>query len=46
MAAGACTFCFEWSHISLELDWHKAVSQFQSILIVPNYSPPPAVGGV
>ena len=22
-AAGACTTCFEWAHLSLELEWHK-----------------------
>lgn len=46
MAAGAWTTCFEWSHLSLELDPHEELPvSFSASLIVPNYSPPSDSGG-
>lgn len=46
MAAGACTTCFEWSHLSLELDWHKELPvSLRAFLVIPNYSPPSEIVG-
>lgn len=45
MAAGACTTSFEWSHLLLELVWHKELPvNFRTFLIIP-HSPPSEIGG-
>ena len=45
-AAGACTTCFEWAHLSLELEWHEELLvTFRASPIFPNYSPPCEMDG-
>lgn len=46
-AAGACTTCFEWAHLSVELEWHEELLvTFRASPIFPNYSPPCEMDGV